>query len=85
MRFNHLMNLIAFPGKVHGIANLRHRRFRCNKQDARIPCAFQVLAVLNSYIPLSDPRSQRGDVPQAKESTHTKDALNKLMARNNRS
>ena len=51
MRFNHLMNLIAFPGKVHGKPPASGFVATNKMPESRALSKF--LAVLNSYIPLS--------------------------------
>ena len=53
MRFNHLMNLIAFPGKVHGKPPASGFVATNKMPESRALSKF--LAVLNSYIPLSAP------------------------------
>ena len=53
MRFNHLMNLIAFPGKAHGKPPASGFVATNKMPESRALSKF--LAVLNSYIPLSAP------------------------------
>ena len=47
MRFNRLLHLVAFPWKAHGETS--GIRFLHCHQDARIPCAFQVLRPVSPH------------------------------------